>query len=119
MAVHSVWPNALPVLICLTTCPDLATATRIAETLVAERLVACASLLPGVRSVYRWEGRVERADEVQLLLKTTADGLQALEARLGALHPYALPELVALEAAGGSAAYLAWVEEQVSPGMAP
>lgn len=83
-----------------------------AESLVHERLAACVSVMPGVRSVYRWEGRVERADEALLLVKTGAGRVPALVERLQALHPYELPEILAVEAAGGLPAYLAWVAAQ-------
>ena len=102
----------MSVLLCLCTCPDAACADTIATTLVEERLAACVSRLPGMHSVYRWEGRVERSGEVLLLIKTTHDRLPALTARVQALHPYELPELIAVEAAGGLAPYLAWVAEQ-------
>ncbi|KGM56471.1 hypothetical protein N799_04405 [Lysobacter arseniciresistens ZS79] len=102
----------MPVLLCLSTCPDEASARAIAEALVDERLAACVSRLPGVQSTYRWEGAVQHDAEVLLLIKTTADRLDALAARLQVLHPYELPELVAVEAAGGFAPYLAWVAAQ-------
>lgn len=98
------------------TCPDDASAARIAEAVVAERLAACASRLSGVRSTYRWQGRVEQADEVLLLIKTTTARLAALTERIQALHPYELPEVIAVEATGGSAAYLAWVADQTRAG---
>ena len=97
------------VLACTCTCPDRASAERLAEALVAERLAACVQLLPGLRSVYRWQGAVESSDEVLLLIKTTRDRLDALAARVRSLHPYELPELLAVEAAGGLPDYLAWV----------
>jgi periplasmic divalent cation tolerance protein len=97
------------VLACTCTCPDLASAERLAEALVAEQLAACVQLLPGLRSVYRWQGAVERADEVLVLIKTTRDRLDALAARVRALHSYELPELLAVEAAGGLPEYLDWV----------
>lgn len=102
-------------LVCLCTCPDLPGAQRIAETLVAERLAACVNLLPGVQSVYRWKGAVESAGEVLLLVKTTHERLPALLARLPQLHPYELPELVAVEAVGGLAAYLDWIADNTAP----
>ena len=98
-------------LVCLCACPDAAVAGRIARTLVEERLVACANVLPGMRSVYRWQGAIEEADEVLLLLKTTRGALSALQARVLALHPYELPELFAVEAAGGLPAYLGWIAD--------
>lgn len=97
------------VLVCLCTCPDRATGQRIAEALVGEGLAACVNLLPGVHSVYRWHGAVEHADEVLLLAKTTRARMDALQSRLLELHPYELPELLAVEAAGGLPAYLDWV----------
>ena len=103
-------------LLCFCTCPDAATAERIAQTLVDERLAACVNVLPGLRSVYRWQGAVERTDEVLLLVKTGRERLEALTARVHALHPYELPELVAVEVAGGLAAYLDWVAEQTRAG---
>ncbi|WP_147653138.1 divalent-cation tolerance protein CutA [Vulcaniibacterium gelatinicum] len=102
----------MSVLICYCTCPDAASADALALALVEERLAACVNRLPGLRSVYRWQGAVEQAEEVLLLIKTTTERLPALTARLRALHPYELPELVAVEAAGGLPDYLAWVVEQ-------
>lgn len=101
----------MPVLVCFCTCPDPDSAARIAETLVEERLAACVNILPGLRSVYRWQGQVERADEILLLIKTTADRLESLQQRFLALHPHELPEVIAVEA-GGLPAYLAWIAEQ-------
>lgn len=102
-------------LLAFCTCPDAATASRIADALVGERLAACVSVLPGVQSVYRWQGEVERADEVQLLAKTTDAAMPALVERIVALHPYELPEVVAVQAAAGLPAYLEWISEQVAP----
>ena len=99
----------MPVFLILSTCPDADTAQRLARALVEERLAACVSLLPGVASTYRWQGKVERADEVQLLAKTSADRRDALIARLTELHPYELPEILAVETAAGLPAYLDWV----------
>ena len=99
----------MPALVCFSTCPDAASADRIAATLVEERLAACVNVLPGVRSTYRWQDQVRRDDELLLVIKTTGDRLDALRERLTAIHPYELPELVAVEAAGGSPAYLDWI----------
>jgi len=103
-------------LVCFCTCPDQTTANRIAETLIDERLAACVNIVPGLRSVYRWQGAIESADEVLLLVKTTDDRLDALTARISALHTYELPEVVAVEVAGGLAGYLDWVAEQTRAG---
>lgn len=104
-------------LACLCACPDATVAARIARTLVEERLAACVNILPGVRSIYRWRDAVEEADEVLLVAKTTRAALPALQARIAALHPYELPELFAVEAAGGLPAYLGWIADNV--GVAP
>ena len=82
---------------------------------VEERLAACVNVVPGVRSVYRWHGAIETADEALLVIKTTAAAFDALAARVRALHPYSLPEVVAPPLAAALAAYLAWVEEGVKP----
>jgi periplasmic divalent cation tolerance protein len=103
------------VLACYCTCPDAASAERLARALVEERLAACVSLLPGVRSVYRWRGALEQADEVLLLVKTTRPRLDALAARVRALHPYELPELIAVEATGGLPGYLDWIAAETRP----
>ena len=93
----------------LVTAPDAATAEALARRLVEERLAACANLIPAVRSIYRWEGEVQDDAEVLLILKTRKARVTALAARVQALHPYDLPEVIALTASGGSAAYLDWV----------
>lgn len=94
----------------LTTTADPAEAGRLARTLVEERLAACANLIPSVQSIYRWEGKVEAAIETLLLLKTTVEQLDALEARLHALHSYQTPEFLVLPVESGSSAYLQWLE---------
>ena len=104
-----------PVWACLTTCPDTASATRLARALVDEGLAACVNQLPGVRSTYRWQGKVHTDEEVLLVIKTTAARFQALRDRLPALHPYELPELVALPAADGHLPYLDWVRAHAAP----
>jgi periplasmic divalent cation tolerance protein len=99
----------------LMTAPDSATAQAWARTFVEERLAACVNLVPGLQSVYRWQGAVEEAQEVLLVAKTAADRCDALAARLEALHPYELPELLVLPVSGGSDRYLAWVLSESSP----
>jgi periplasmic divalent cation tolerance protein len=98
----------------LTTLPDAEAGERLARTLVEERLAACVNLLPGVRSIYRWQGQLEEAGEVLLVVKTRADRCAALAARIQALHPYELPEVLELAASGGSEAYLDWVRRETS-----
>ena len=91
------------------TVPDADVAGRIASTLVDERLVACVNILPGLRSLYRWEGKLCDEGEVLCLMKTRLDLFPALRDRIAALHPYQVPEIIALPLAAGSAPYLDWV----------
>jgi periplasmic divalent cation tolerance protein len=100
-----------PVHVVLVTAPDLAVGARLGRSLVEEGLAACANLVPGVRSIYRWQGEIHDDPEVLLIVKTRASLVEALAARVRALHPYELPEVLALPVAGGSAAYLAWVRD--------
>jgi len=106
-------PNSIAgspgVLLVFCTCPDEATAARIAEALVGERLTACVNRLPGLTSVYLWQDEVERDTEVLLLIKTTNARFDALRARLCALYPYELPEVIAIPVTRGLPAYLQWV----------
>lgn len=102
------------VLLCLCTCPDAESAARLAEALVDERLAACVNRLPGVLSSYRWQGELRTDGEELLLIKTTTARFEALQARLLALHPYELPELIALPIEQGLAAYLDWVRGSVA-----
>ena len=96
------------------TAPDAETAADIARTLVAERLVACGNVLPGVRSVYRWEGEITEGAEAVLVCKTTAATADAAAARLAALHPYDVPAITRFDATGGWPAFLEWVAGETS-----
>ncbi len=115
----------MPALIVFCTCPDHATADALAMRLVEDRLAACVQLLP-VRSIYRWEGAVQGADEVQLQIKTTSERFAALREAILARHPYELPELIAVEAVAGLEPYLDWIgastlpvtEQDADPGRA-
>jgi periplasmic divalent cation tolerance protein len=98
-----------PVQVVLVTAPDLAAGARIGRSLVEEGLAACANVVPGVRSIYRWQGELQEDAEVLLIVKTRASLLDALAARVRALHPYQLPEVLALAVVGGSEPYLEWV----------
>ncbi len=89
-------------------------AARIGRTLVEERLAACANLLDGMRSIYRWEGKVEEAAETVLILKTERRAFDRLAARVRELHPYDCPCVVALPLVAGDAGYLRWIQEQVA-----
>ena len=99
------------ILILLSTCPDTATAERIARELVATSLAACVNVVPGLRSIYRWNGAVQADEEVLMILKTTTERLPAVRERLLALHPYDLPEIIALSVADGHHPYLQWVAD--------
>jgi periplasmic divalent cation tolerance protein len=99
--------------IVLTTAADQDEAARLARTLVEEGLAACATIVPGAQSIYRWEGKVEHAAEVLILIKTRAPQLAALEARLHALHSYLTPEFLVLPVDSGSQRYLDWLKASV------
>ena len=103
------------ILLCLCSCPDATSAEQLAGALVGERLAACINIVPGLRSVFRWQGSVQRESEVLLLIKTTRSRYPALQARLPQLHPNELPELLAVESVFGLPAYLQWVVESTRP----
>jgi periplasmic divalent cation tolerance protein len=96
-------------LLVLTNLPDHASAETLAAALVDNRLAACVNILAPCRSVYRWKGTTETADEVPLLIKTTETNYGALEAAICALHPYETPEIIAVPITHGLPDYLAWV----------
>jgi periplasmic divalent cation tolerance protein len=102
-------------IVVLCTCPDDAVADRIAGALVEERLAACVNRLPGVASTYRWKGEVQRDSECLLLIKTTIERFDALRERIVALHPYELPEVIAVDIARGLPAYLHWIASETQP----
>ena len=92
------------------TCPDEAAAERIGSALVEERLAACVNRISGVLSTYRWRGKVCRDNELLLVIKTTRERFDAVRERIVTLHPYELPEVIAVDIAHGHAPYLAWIE---------
>lgn len=104
------------VLLCYCTCPDAETGQAIAEALVGQALAACVNRLPSPVSTYRWQGRVVTANEELLLIKTTAGRFEAMRAKLLELHPYDVPELIALPVDRGHSnpAYLDWVRSSVA-----
>lgn len=106
-------PESQRVVVVLSTAPDAEVAQRIGTALVEERLVACANILAGVTSVYRWKGSVLREHEVLMILKTTSMGVEALRRRIVDLHPYEVPEVVALDVLEGHPPYLDWVLSSV------
>lgn len=93
-------------------------ASALAQQLVEERLCACVNVIAGATSWFRWEGKVERAEEHLLVIKTTRAACDRLRQRLLELHPYQVPEVLVLDTAGGHAAYLAWVAASVRPDSA-
>jgi periplasmic divalent cation tolerance protein len=102
------------VLLVFCTFPDADTAAAVTKTLVGEKLIACGTILPGARSIYEWEGKLEDASEVLVLFKTASPAYAKLEKRLLKLHPYDMPEIVALEAGAASKGYAAWVASAVN-----
>lgn len=101
-----------PVVVILVTAPDESVAGDLARRLVEERLVACVNVLPGLRSIYRWQGEVEEAGEVLMILKARRVDVGAVAERVEELHPYEVPEVIALEVTAGHAPYLDWVRSE-------
>lgn len=100
------------VLLVFTNLPDRATAERVAETLITEGVAACVNVLAECVSIYRWKGSSERASEVPLLIKTTRAAYPQLESSLRKLHPYELPEIIAMPVTAGLPEYLNWVTQE-------
>lgn len=107
------------VVVALTTVPSTEVGHDLARALVGERLAACVSVLPAMTSFYRWNGELQQDVEHQLVIKTTADRVDAVQARVGQLHPYELPEFLVLPVHSGSARYLGWVGDAVSADDGP
>lgn len=103
-------------IVVLCTCKDQAEAQRIAEALVESRLAACVNLLGGIKSIYRWQGAVETAHEVLLLIKSTTARFDELRARITELHSYDTPEIIALPITAGSEKYLNWISQETGGG---
>ncbi len=102
-------------LLVLTNLPDRASAEKLAEALVEAHIAACVNILAPCRSVYRWKGAVQHDEEHPVLIKTSAERYAALEKAVRALHPYELPEIVAVPIERGLPAYLDWVEAETRP----
>jgi periplasmic divalent cation tolerance protein len=100
-------------LVVLVTAPSEGLALEIGRTLVDERLAACVSVVPGLTSIYQWEGRREETSEALLLIKTRPEGYAALQRRVLELHPYSVPEVLGLPVAEGAPAYVQWVRESI------
>jgi len=101
------------IVVVLVTCPTPAVGRRLARELVRLRLAACVNVLPGVESVFRWRGKVDRSREALLVIKTTRARFAALRRKVLSLHPYDLPEVIALPVAAGHPPYLRWVASSV------
>ena len=97
------------------TCPDKISAETIARVLVDRKLAACVNMLPGLRSIYAWKGVCETAEEHLLIIKTSASAYPALERTILELHPYELPEIIAVPIATGLPGYLAWINQTTTP----
>ena len=96
--------------IILSTCADREQAERIARRLVEQQVAACVNILPGVQSIYRWQGNIESAAEVLMVIKTSASLVSEVQSIIASLHSYEVPELLVLPVSGGSEAYLAWLK---------
>ena len=101
-------------IVVLVTCPSHEVGEQVGRSLVEEQLAACVNVVPGVTSIYRWEGKICRDPEVLLVIKTRRPRLAALIRRVKALHPYSVPEIIALPLVGGSRPYLSWVRDSTS-----
>ncbi len=106
MAVRSRNPGVIVVLV---TCPSQEVGEEIAQVLVKGRLAACVNVVPGLTSIYRWEGKISRDAESLLVIKTRRAKLPALSRRVKAIHPYSVPEVIALPIVAGSGPYLTWI----------
>jgi periplasmic divalent cation tolerance protein len=101
-------------LVALSTVANASDAERISRALVEQGLAACVNVVPGVVSIYRWQGEVQKEQEFLLVIKTRAEALERLRAALVALHPYEVPELVAWPIAAGHEPYLRWIDDSVT-----
>lgn len=97
----------------LCTCPDEQTAINIAENIVAQRLAACVNVLPSLYSVYHWQDNVESAQESLMIIKTTGNKYPSLEKVITSLHPYEVPEIIAVDINSGLPEYLKWIENSI------
>ena len=105
-------PTNLQLVLC--TVPDRECAEQIAEALVSEQLAACVNIIPGIASVYRWKGRIEKDEELLLLIKTSQGSYESLEQRIRTLHPYELPEIIAVSIQAGQKDYTKWIENSLT-----
>jgi periplasmic divalent cation tolerance protein len=101
-------------LLVLTTCPGTITAKKIANDVVIEKLGACVQIISGVQSFFRWQNRVDTSEELMLIIKTTTERYPELEKRIKAIHPYEVPEIIALPITNGLDAYLSWIDNNTA-----
>jgi periplasmic divalent cation tolerance protein len=104
-----------PYRLVLTNCPNMPLAERIALALVEGRHAACVNIVPGIQSIYRWAGKLERDNEVLLLIKTELACLAGVEQCIRTLHTYEVPEMIALPISHGYTPYLNWITESIQP----
>ncbi|ACQ94409.1 CutA1 divalent ion tolerance protein [Tolumonas auensis DSM 9187] len=102
-------------IVVLCTCPDNTCARALAQTLLNEKLAACVNLIPQVTSLYCWQGKMEESQEVLLVIKSRRTLFGVLQQRIQTLHPYEVPEILAMPVLNGSPAYLQWLQEQTTP----
>jgi periplasmic divalent cation tolerance protein len=107
-------PKAPDVIAVLVTCPNRQVGERIGRALVEERLAACVNIVPGLTSIYRWQGKLCRDREVLLIIKTRRTRFPGMARRIASLHPYSVPEILAVPIARGNSPYLAWVRESTA-----
>ncbi len=103
------------ILLAVSTFPDRETAQRLSNQLVTEKFVACANILPGVESIYRWKEKIEAGSETLVLFKVSEDRQSAFQEKLRALHPYDVPEIIFIPVSSGLPEYLHWVTENCAP----
>ena len=108
--------SGVDTLVVLVTVPSAETGVAMARTVVEERLAACVNVVAGVRSIFFWGGRLQEEGEALLVMKTGRERYEELQRRILALHPYSVPEILALSVEAGSQAYVAWVRESVGTG---
>ncbi|MDP3721997.1 MAG: divalent-cation tolerance protein CutA [Candidatus Omnitrophota bacterium] len=104
-------------LVVMVTCPSRAVAKRLGTELVKRRLAACVNVVPDIESIFWWQGKIDRADETLLLIKTTSRGFEPLRRAVCALHPYEVPEIIALPIVRGHPPYLRWIHTSLSANL--
>lgn len=102
-----------PYILVLCSCPDQEIATTIAENIVAQHLAACINIIPGIKSIYHWQGNVESAEESLMLIKTHQQKLSSLQNTITTMHPYEVPEIISLDISEGLPKYLQWIASSI------